>query len=115
MIKTITLNTAKMPEMVEFFGALGIPMKAMPVNKGTVAYRGNFSEVEICLLSIPKKDRLATPDLSFRLQIENISDVMARLRKLPQVQILMELQELPFGKMAVVLDPEGHSIELTDA
>ena len=35
------------------------------------------------------------------------------LQKIPDVQVLMDIQELPDGKMAVVIDPDGHSVELS--
>jgi len=112
-LKTITLNTVKMTEMINFYFALGINMEAAPVNKGSIAYKGKMGDLEISLLSILKKEKKLSPDISFRVQVSDIEDVMSQLLKIPGVEVLMDLQEMPEGKMAVVIDPDGHSVELS--
>ncbi len=114
ILKTITINTEKMQDMVSFFSALGVAMQVTNVKNGSVSYRGNMGDLEIGLFSIAKREKRLSPDLSLRIQVENISEVLIKLQQISGVEVLMSMQELPFGKMAVVLDPDGHSVELYD-
>jgi len=40
---------------------------------------------------------------------------MERVRSCAGVQVVMDIEMMPDGKKAIVLDPDGHSVEIVEA
>jgi len=69
---------------------------------------------ELKIFSIPQRQRSSTPDLSLRVQVTGIEDVMKKLKDMGQVGIIMDVEFLNEGKTALVSDPDGRLIELVE-
>lgn len=113
-LKTLTLNTAQLEDMVSFFRAVGVELKQQTVNKGGAVFKGQISGTELNLMSIPRRENKTSPDLAFQLEVHSLTKCESELKKISRVQFIMEITELPHGKMMVVLDPDGHSIEIVE-
>jgi len=109
---TLTINTENLESMISFLNCLGVDFKAIPVKGGTVMHKGMLGHLEIALISIPKNDHVKTPDYSLRIQVDQIEEVVKKISKHPDVQILMDLHRLKDGNIAIVLDPDGRSVEI---
>lgn len=101
--------------MVLFYNALGACLEAKQVKVGSASYRGAIGDLEIVLYGIPKKQPPTTPNLSLRFEVKDIDKVMTGLREIPETRIIMDVEMLPDGKKAIVLDPDGHSVELVQS
>lgn len=113
---TITFNTRHTLRMVEFYRALGAQLRADTVNKGGAVHRGSLANIELVLHAIPKGPSDAgTPDISIRFDLVGIDEIFERIRALPDVDILMDLQSMPAGRVFIAVDPDGHSIEVFEA
>ena len=113
-LKTLTLNTPNLEAMVQFFSCLGFAMTRAMVEKGSQMYSGQVGEVRLRLLSIVQQQRSSTPDLSLCLEVERIEAVVENLRNIRGVQIVLDIEQIEGGRMAIVLDPDGRSIELLE-
>lgn len=100
--------------MVEFYRALGAELVSKPVRKGGECFQGSLGSLEISIYNVEKKETPVTPNFLMRLEVEKIEPVMERVRQVENVQILMDVESLPDGKKAILLDPDGHSIELIE-
>jgi hypothetical protein len=76
--------------------------------------QGYLGQVNLSLYDIAKGESSASPNFSMKIEVENLSQVMSKLAKLDKVEVVMDQESLPDGKMSIVLDPEGYSIELSE-
>ncbi len=101
--------------MVGFYRSLGAELKAKQVSKGGHSYQGNLGNLEITIYSIPRRETVAEPNFSMRLEVDEIDATMEKVRFCSGVRIVMDIEILPDGKKAIVLDPDGHSVEIVEA
>lgn len=111
-LKTLTLNTPNLNAMADFFSTLGFAVERQKVDKGSECCKIQAGATEITLMSIPQRQRSSTPDIALRIQVQKIDEVVKKLRDIASVQIIMDVEFLNEGKTAMVVDPDGRSIEL---
>lgn len=111
-IQTLTLNTSNLDSMGKLFAAMGFQLQQGKVDKGSDFLRGRIGFVELTLMSIPQMTRAESPGIGLRIQVQNIEKVLSTLRELEKIQIIMDVEYLHEGKTALVLDPDGRSIEI---
>lgn len=111
-LSTLSLNTTNPEVLVAFYQAMGADLKPAQVKIGSQIYRGQLDNLEIEIYQIQKKSQTLTPDISIRFEVSDIATILERLKQLPQVQIMMDLEHMPDGQKAIVLDPDGRSVEI---
>jgi|GEM_PF-2337749 len=110
-LRSLALKSSDVLALRDFYAALGFVFQENRVAKGSVVWRGQVGPVELVLHSGSRRKEEATPETSFRIQVEDIAGKITALRKLG-IQIVLDLEFLDDGQTAVVLDPDGRSVEL---
>lgn len=110
---TVTFNTHQIARMVEFYASLGANLLPSAVKRGGNVYRGALGNLELVLHSIEaKNDEQKTPRVSLRFELTQIESLWLKVKALPGADVIMDLESLPTGKSFIVIDPDGHSIEI---
>jgi len=103
-----------MSEMIEFYNALGAKLEPKQVKGGGIAFHGKIGHLNLSLFAISKVSGSSSPNFSMKLEVESLATIMESLNKINHVEILMDQESLPEGKLSIVIDPEGHSVELLE-
>jgi lactoylglutathione lyase len=113
-LQALVLNTSQMESMLEFYRAIGLEFAAGRVDKGSPVYKGKCSGIEICLIVGQPAGIKVRRDVSFRLNVKKIDEILTKIKKISGIQFVMDKTDMPYGKVAVVLDPEGNAVELIE-
>jgi predicted enzyme related to lactoylglutathione lyase len=109
---SLQLNTPDIETLCTFFTSLGIAMQEFKVSKGSSYFAAETGSFQLKIFSIPQRQRSSTPDLSLRVQVNDIDEVMKKLKEIPGVGIIMDVEFLNEGKTALVSDPDGRLVEI---
>lgn len=109
----VTINTANMPDMLEFYRAIGLDLQMKKISLGSQIYSTKVGNVEFQLYGINVKDPSATPPMQLSFEVDNLDLVFSQLSLLSGVDVIMEPTELVDGKRTIILDPDGQSVEIT--
>ncbi len=112
---TLSFNSDQQPAMSAFFESLGAAMTKKQVRAGSEVYKGSLAGVELVIYGIAKKEKAPSPDFSLRIEVAKIEPIVEKLKSVPGVQVVMDIEMMPDGKKAIVLDPDGHSVEIVEA
>ena len=112
ILTSITINTPHLQDMLSFYRLVGFDFKGFKVDKGSEVYRALHGGVEFCLYSIETAQKAKIPSLQLGFSITNLEKTVAELVKIPGAMCILDPTDMPDGKKAIVLDPDGHSIEL---
>lgn len=99
--------------MLEFYRLIGFQFQATKVDKGSEVYRAVHDGVEFSLYSISNAQKAQIPSLQLGFQITDLEKTVAQLKKIPGAMCILDPTDMPDGKKAIILDPDGHSIELS--
>ncbi|WP_413584673.1 VOC family protein [Bdellovibrio sp. HCB274] len=111
-LTSITINTAQLQNMLKFYSHLGLKFQQTKVDKGSEVHRATHDGVEFSLYSLPAAQKSQTPSLQLGFQITGMEAMVADLVNVPGALLILDPTEMPDGKKAIILDPDGHSIEL---
>lgn len=100
--------------MIAFYNALGASLEPKQVKGGGMAFHGKIGQLNLSLFGIAKEHGSLSPNFSMKLEVRDLSSIMQALSQINHVEILMDQESLPEGKLSIVIDPEGHSIELIE-
>lgn len=113
-LTSITLNTALLDEMLQFYRIIGVNFISTNVDKGSKVFRATLGDTEFSLLSVPTAEKLKSPGLQLSFAVERLEDMAKLLAAVPKAMLMMEPTEMPDGKKAILLDPEGRAVELSE-
>lgn len=114
LFTSITVNTAQLQSMLGFYSIVGFQFTASKVDKGSEVYRAQHNGLEFSIYSLERVQNSHIPQLQLGFKIKNIEKVVSELLEIPGVVSILEPTQMPDGKKAIVLDPEGHSVELCE-
>lgn len=114
LITSITINTPHLQDMLGFYQIIGFQFTASKVDKGSEVYKAHRDGLEFSLYSIQSAQRSPIPSLQLGFTITNVDKIVAALMKIPGVLCVLDPTDMPDGKKAIILDPDGHSIELCE-
>lgn len=109
---SITVNTPNLENMLRFYEILGCKFQAVRVDKGGQLHRSSLDGFELSLLSIEHAQKSPYPKVMMTFKVTDLDEKVAKLLTVPDVVTLLDPIDLPAGKTAMILDPDGHSIEL---
>ncbi len=110
---TLTINTADQQRLVTFYEALGLSFAPMKVTIGSEAYKATLPGFEFVIFGIKKNGNIsATPNMALRFHVSNLDDVIAKVKEVPGCTVVFDPEAMVDGKMAILLDPDGHSVEI---
>lgn len=111
----LRINTSNLDIQLQLFRALGVEFKEKAIRQAGSLYSGFLGELEIILSDSLSARHAGQPLMSVRLQVANLESLWPAIKKIPDLETVMDLQDLPGGKIAVVLDPDGRAFELIEA
>lgn len=100
--------------MLGFYRIIGFQFTASKVDKGSEVYRAQHNGVEFSLYSINNVQKTSVPSLQLGFKITNLEKTVSELRGIPGVTCILDPTDMPDGKKSIVLDPDGHAIELCE-
>lgn len=101
-------------DMLDFYRIIGFQFKAVKVDKGSEVYRASHGGVEFSLYSIKSAQKSQIPSLQLGFRITDLEKSVAQLNQVNGAMCILDPTEMPDGKKAIILDPDGHSIELVE-
>ncbi|KHD87717.1 MAG: lactoylglutathione lyase [Bdellovibrio sp. ArHS] len=114
LITSITINTPHLQDMLGFYGIIGFQFTASKVDKGSEVHRAVHNGVEFSLYSIKNAEKSQIPSLQLGFKITDLERIVGELMTIPGSMCILDPTDMPDGKKAIVLDPDGHSIELCE-
>lgn len=102
-------------DMLDFYRIIGFQFKAVKVDKGSEVYRATHNGVEFSLYSIKNTQKSQIPSLQLGFRITELEKSVTQLQKVNGAMCILDPTDMPDGKKSIILDPDGHSIELVEA
>ena len=108
----LVLKTRQVEQLRLFYRTVGIELVEEKHGTGPVHFAGRVGDVVIEIYPLP--DDGAPVDSSTRLgfAVENLNDVIQALEAIG-TKIVTPPKQTPWGIQAVVRDPDGRSVEVT--
>lgn len=113
-LQTLSFNSKRQKDLAAFYRVLGARMEPKAVKVGSETYQGQLGTMKVVIYAIENRDGVQSPNLSLCFEVKNLTGLLSELKKVPGVQAMMDEAPMPSGKSAVVLDPDGRSIELVE-
>lgn len=113
LISSITINTSHLQSMLEFYGIVGFQFKASKVDKGSEIYRATHNGLEFSLYAVNELRSSPVPVIQLEFNVASVDVTYSSLLKVPGVLGILDPREISGGRKAILLDPDGNSIELT--
>lgn len=114
LITSITINTPQLQNMLGFYQIIGFQFTEMKVDKGSEMHRALHKGVEFSLYANRNVDASRVPSLQLGFQVTDLVATVAKLKEIPGANCILDPTQMPDGMKAVVLDPDGHAIELSE-
>jgi lactoylglutathione lyase len=111
-LKLLVLKTRQVEQLRSFYHTLGIELTEEQHGIGPVHFAGRVGEVVIEIY--PLSEEGTSPDSSTRLGfgVENVAEVVQALQGIG-TKIVTLARETVWGLQAVVRDPDGRAVDLT--
>ncbi|MFN7730179.1 MAG: VOC family protein [Bdellovibrio sp.] len=113
-LQTLSFNSKRQKDLAAFYQVLGAGMTLKSVKVGSETYQGRLGDLNIVIYCIQNQDKTSSPNLSLCFDVKNLSALLRDLKKVPGVQTIMDEAQMPTGRSAVVLDPDGRSVEFIE-
>ncbi len=111
---SITINTSQLESMLGFYRLIGFQFTASKVDKGSEVHRAVHNGVEFSLYSIQNPQKSQIPSLQLGFKITDLEKTVGQLVLIPGAMAILDPTDMPDGKKSIVLDPDGHAIELSE-
>lgn len=117
-VSAIVLWTARPREVVAFYGALGLPLLAEQHEDGPPHWACEIAGVHF---AIHEQDEGDSPPPEYQsagasllgFEVDAL-DAVYLAAKTVGARVLIRPEEVPWGRRAVVLDPDGRTVELNE-
>ena len=114
-LSSITISTTQLQNMLTFYRALGLLFQENKVDKGSNIHRAVVSGIEFSLYGASSIEKDARPRSQLSFNVRDLEGVFQAVKKIPGVHCILDPSVMADGKKAIVLDPDGHSVELFEA
>jgi lactoylglutathione lyase len=108
----LVLKTRQVEQVRLFYEALGIELAEEQHGKGPIHFAGRAGDVVIEVYPFPDDGTPVDSSTRLGFAVENLADVVQALQGIGS-KIVTAPQETALGFQAVVRDPDGRSVELT--
>lgn len=112
LITSITINTPHLQDMLGFYEIIGFAFSQIKVDKGSEMHRALHNGVEFSLYANKNVEASRVPSLQLGFHVTDIDACVEKIKNIPGAMCILDPTDMPDGKKAIVLDPDGHSIEL---
>jgi lactoylglutathione lyase len=115
MLSLIVLRTAKLDAALAFYRALGLEFVSEQHGNGPIHYS---TQIDKTVLEIyPGKEGSAPPRLQagatmLGFQVKSMDETLVSLQSFG-IEIITPAKDSPWGRRAVVVDPDGRAVEIS--
>lgn len=114
-IDSLILYAADLKRTCEFYSRLGVPLEEEKHGDGPVHFAGELGSAHIAVFAAKpgnalKRGEGGATQIGFR-----VDSVEKALASVAGAKVLIPLQEVPWGKRAVIEDPDGRPVELNQS
>ncbi|KYG60966.1 lactoylglutathione lyase [Bdellovibrio bacteriovorus] len=114
LITSITLNTSQLQNMLVFYQIIGFQFTSTKVDKGSEMQRALHNGVEFTLYANKNVEASRVPSLQLGFKVTNLVETVEKIKAVPGAMCILDPTDMPDGFKAIVLDPDGHAIELIE-
>ena len=114
-ITSITINTADLEPMLSFYSGLGLCFEQVKVSKGSSVHKSQVNGIEFSIFEITQVARKSAPSLQLSFQVCDVKEMVTKLLTIPHVMCVLDPIELEGTMKAIMIDPDGHSVELIES
>jgi predicted enzyme related to lactoylglutathione lyase len=111
---SITINTAHLQDMLSFYSVIGFKFQAHKVDKGSEVHRALHNGVEFSLYCIQNPQKAQIPSVQLGFSVTDLEKTVGELAAIPGAMCILDPTQMPEGKCAIVLDPDGHALNLKE-
>lgn len=108
----LVLKTRQIEQLRRFYQALGIELAEEQHGRGPVHFAGRAGGVVIEVYPLQNEDTPVDASTRLGFTVDTLAEVVVRLQAIG-AQIVALPKETAFGLQAVVKDPDGRSVEIT--
>jgi lactoylglutathione lyase len=108
----LVLKTHQVGQLRAFYQTLGVDLVEEKHGKGPVHFAGRVGDIVIEVYPFPEDGNLVDSSTRLGFVVENVAEVI-RAHEGIGTKIVMPPKETAGGLQAVVKDPDGRSVELT--
>lgn len=110
----LTLKTKNIDSMKQFYSGLFNGMELKEIRAGGVSYVARSGNIEFILFP-DELSEVTSPKLQLSFRVTDLPKHFEAARSVSGVEVLMDVMDLPEGGTAMVLDPDGNSVQLIEA
>lgn len=111
-LNLVVLRCSDTARAAEFYGRLGIAFKLERHGNGPEHYAADLNGIVFELYPAAGDGPLA-PGTRIGFRVPSVDDAIAAVADRPE-SIVSPPKDSPWGRRAVVMDPDGHRVELVD-
>ena len=116
-IGAIVLWTSRLNEMVAFYKAIGLPLEEEDHGEGPLHFACELGATHFAIFEAKQGDAVSRGTggcTMIGLQVSNVDEAYAIAKSLGAATV-WEPRDMPWGRAAQVLDPDGRPVELNPA
>ena len=110
---SLVINTNQISSLVTFYKAIGINLQPAKVSIGSEYYKAIFPSFEFAIYGVKNKSEVKTPNFQLSFHVQHLDQILKNLKTIGGECILDPIESTE-GNKAIVLDPDGHSVELIE-
>lgn len=114
ILRLVVLRTGQLERLREFYTTFGIEFAAERHGSGPLHYAGTLGAAVLELYPVGEPHTPADTTTRLGFAVEDLNGVMRTLAA-AGVQIVRPATDSDWGRRAIVLDPDGRSVELYQA
>ena len=109
-LRLLVIFSADVPRAVQFYAAVGLSFVEERHGTGPVHFACELGDTVFEIY--PAKETQQPSSIRLGFCVESVDETVDKLRQLG-ARVVAEPQDSPWGRRAVVCDPEGRRVELT--
>lgn len=112
-LSLLVLKTRQVERLRQFYHALGIDFNEEQHGKGPVHFAGRVDGLVLEIYPLADDGFVADPSTRLGFAAENLAAAIDRLKKVG-FELVTSPRQTAWGLQAVVRDPDGRAVELTE-
>lgn len=110
-LSSIIMATAQLTQVLDFYKCLGVKFAEKKISLGTTYFWSQSNSVQFAFLEKKELRSLDQPQIHLSFAVSNVSLVLKELEKQNVICVLDPMEQN--GQIrAIILDPDGRSVEL---
>ena len=111
-LSLVVIKTNQLEPLRDFYKGLGLEFQEEKHGNGPVHFSTTIRNTILEIYPLPKSVSIVDTTTRLGFSVENLDEIVERLKQ-SGVQVVAEPLETEWGYSAVVKDPDGRAIELT--